>query len=115
MTDNDIIKALEQCTTVGCSTSCPMFDNGYDSTSKCWYALLSKSLSIITHQKAEIERLQDDLDVVNHTIAYFKSKAIKEFAERLKNHFNDGDGVLYEHFLVHYQIDNLVKEMVGED
>ena len=72
----------------------------------------------INRQKAEIERLkgwQDLLKAEKHSL--IKAEAIKEFAERLKNKLTacsktiDGE---CEYLICDYDIDNLVKEMVGD-
>jgi uncharacterized metal-binding protein len=65
----------------------------------------------IAEQKAKIERLED----VN--IRLTKAEAIKEFAERLKEKkksINITIGLDYEVCFVS-DIDNLLKELVGED
>lgn len=61
--------------------------------------------------KAKIERLQKLLDdKCDRCIARDKSEAIKEFASRLKY------GVPQEYGVIScYDVDNLVKEMVGEE
>ena len=113
MSDKDIIKALKCCS----------YDN-YQ-CDNCPYAyktctVYKDSIDLINHQKAEIERLRSmnraklatihDLQIELKTA---KSEAIKEFAERLKIYscrFRDG------HDMVDVIcIDNLVKEMVGDD
>ena len=81
-------------------------------------------LRVIDSQQAEIERLQQEtkhtndlrLEIFENKRAWerlAKSKAIKEFAERLKN--ND----FFANFTYKGEakliIDNLVKEMVGDD
>lgn len=94
------------------------------------YADLSK---IIKDQKAEIERLgrgitlnykfneeqvntiqEQCLTMVKRNAAEIKANAIKEFAERLKGDWQDND-YYWEESDVYKWIDNLVKEMVGEE
>ena len=119
LTDNEIIKALECCTGdfEGCA-SCPLYDHCCDRG----YKLIYYALDLINRQKAEIERLkglkkhhQELINELNKGIAEAKAEAIKEFAERLKKnklHVED-EGQIFK--MVHcYDIDNLVKEMVGE-
>lgn len=114
MTDNEIIKALECC---GVDTSCEGCP--YHDVSLCQDNLCKDALSLINRQKAEIERLQGLLVEWKKagykyadSIENIKAEAIKEFAERLKReavtHKNFGELVYVE------DIDNLVKEMVGE-
>lgn len=76
------------------------------------YADLS---DIIKDKNAEIEKLQTDYSSMQSTLAKMsmgvaeaKAEAIKEFAERLKPMLGFGRYTSYE------DIDNLVKEMVGE-
>lgn len=121
MTDNEIIKALECCKPKqnrNCG-DCPAYDLG----NFCAAELRENALDLINRQKkAEIEKLKSA-----------KSEAIKEFADRLKekdgyyNHIFD-DCVNTEFCSHNYvkgrkeksreirkTIDNLVKEMVGEN
>lgn len=60
---------------------------------------------VLARQQAEIERLRTDFDVVNHTISYFKARAIKEFAEIIVADYPE----------MEYYLDKLVKERVGEE
>lgn len=119
MTDTEIKKALECCATDTCFTnSCPFEDesDGFD-ISKCTSSLSRIALDLINRQQAEIERLKSrdmQVEVSDMLEKEIKAEAIKEFAERLKGKFNNDADVLYEQPLVHYQIDNLVKEMVGD-
>ena len=144
MTDNKIIKALEcfvipkdfnECgNCVGCA---------FESKGLCHqnmsYEIAKLSLDLINRQKAEVERLNveldnkqfrcDSCDRIGLTrgeylicIKRAKAEAIKEFAEKVKNKLwdlptmSDEEGE-YDYVcmesLVDY-IDNLVKEMVGE-
>lgn len=67
-----------------------------------------------THQNAEIERLQKLLDdKCDRCIAKDRAEAVKEFAERLKEKAWHGMWETINHVDVD-EIDNLVKEMVGE-
>jgi hypothetical protein len=120
MTDNDIIKALEMCTSCGCIESCPMFFNGTDSTSNCRYALLGKALTLINRQKAEIERLSSDRYLLKEDgtmmllprtdVTKIKAEAIKEFEDRiLEKAMETGS-----YFAVKSIITSVKKEMVGE-
>ena len=73
-------------------------------------SLVNETIDLINRQKAEIERLQKLLDdKCDRCIARDKSEAIKEFASRLKC------GVPQEYGVIScYDVDNLVKEMVGD-
>lgn len=122
MTDNEIIKALECCT-----------DESYENCNECPYStdtlscerlkLLEDSLELINRQNAEIERLKKEVFVardayisIQDRYEHTKAEAYKEFAERLNEKaqiadcFDSYNMVVGTHF-----IDNLLKEMVGEE
>ena len=103
MTDNEIIKSM-QCV-MGNEMNC----------SECTYQRIlpfpscrnmcaKNALDLINRQNAEIERLLQKLQQA-------QSKAIKEFAERLKKRFYLSAGRCVVDV---YHIDNLVKEMAGD-
>ena len=83
-------------------------------------SLVNETLELINRQQAENERLQKKVEELSEVLSESirirykeaKSEAVKEFAERLKEnkftHRNFGQLVYVE------DIDNLVKEMVGE-
>lgn len=82
--------------------------------------LIKESNKLVERQDKAINRLQADNSSMQSTLAKMsmgveeaKAEAIKEFAERLKKekftHTNFGELVYVE------DIDNLVKEMVGEN
>ena len=110
MTDNEIIKALECCAKNewNCDDNCPFFK-------KCSKTLMAKSsLNIINRQKAEVERLNIELQSMRSAANSYKmhyetekSEAIIEFAEMLKNCF----AISGDYLDIINIIDNLVKEM----
>lgn len=134
MTDKEIIKALECCKKDDC-------DNCPNDFGNCYANLSGYSLDLINRQKAEIKRLRKEVNLVSIqfqdmqeryeeaqteierlnninfgvdlSIGSIKTEAIKEFAERLKEEAlpkcDWDDCVNVE------DIDNLLKEMVGED
>ena len=112
LTDNEIIKALEYCYghNVGDAPcgDCPRFNH----PDGCVHA--RDALDIINRQKAEIERLNNHILDVTKMV---KAEAVKEFAERLKTRCYPWETYGHFHSLVTSEecIDNLVKEMVGED
>ena len=127
MTDNEIIKALECCSTGetydDCEKNgCPLY---LGITMGCKYIdkenqLYSDALDLINRQKAEIEKLKGSTIVSNIMESQrikreAKAEAYKEFAERLNEKaqiadcFDSYNMVVGTHF-----IDNLLKEMVGE-
>ena len=125
MTDSEIVKALECCTTKnGCCLDCPCWD--YDE-GKCIDFDHSDLFVFIKHQKAEIERLKktragDALVIrgvrgsgkssfVTQRVLSVRKATVNEFAEKLKPMHkvlcvDEGDW--------YTEIDNLVKEMVGD-
>ena len=86
-------------------------------------AVLLGSLDIINRQKAEIERLQkinDSFTDIGKLYSEVKAEVVKEFAERLKKIIRLEDDCQYDCVNCYYEcgdyvidIDNLVKEMVG--
>ena len=112
MTDNEIIKALECCGRESCN-GCP-YRNG-----KCHQGnpMIRDARDLINRQKAEIESLKKtafdkglDLSVI-YKIA--KDKAIKDFAKQVKMELCYEFGGLLPSSIAN-RIDNLVKEMTGE-
>ena len=105
-TDEEIIKRLEKCVKRG--------NRNYDT---------DIVLDLINRQKAEIERLKQSLNIEleNFATEYdnkIKSEAVKEFAERLKTEYAKGMSWFKKkesYYVDAGDIDNLVKEMVGED
>lgn len=115
-TDNEIVKALECCCKdnyEGDCQNCPLQLNG-----GCNVILAEHALDLINRQKAEIDEKSNRLREVLSIVAELKTEAIKEFAERLKQHcapggdFGDPCGVLT---VTDRWIDQLVKEMTGEN
>lgn len=128
MTDNEIIKCLQICSTYGGKcTACPAYVKV--DRSKCKQVLVG-ALDIINRQQAEIERLKEcpkcvyeyDGEMTEYcsqspcpnfkTVEEIKSEAVKEFAERLKEkayQFPCAIGV--EYAVTIRAIDDLLKEM----
>ena len=117
MTDNEIIKALECCIKDNCDCgecpAIPVCQHDFD----CPKTI---ALELINRQKAEIERLVKGFEevkkgieeakvLVAKDIAKAKAEAVKEFAERLKKELSFGKHIQAD------QIDNLLKEMVGDN
>lgn len=129
MTDKDIVKALEHCAnyknhTVSC-IDCPL-------CGKCDINSLEQfALDLVKRQQAEIERLRklhqlavDEREAnvkgFTETLDKIHNKAIKEFAERLKESAHDLDISFgygtppYVKVVTVGEIDNLVKERTEE-
>ena len=125
MTDNEIIKALE------CLTGEPKLCKGcpYDGTEHypfCREHCAKDALDLINRQKAEIEMFQAGLVEIQKglveaktllikDIQKAKSEAIKDFAERLKKKAIHPYLELSVQAVFLEDIDNLVKEMVGDN
>ena len=114
MTNNEIIKALECCKVApqNCD-NCPMLN------AECQQGLPKVALDLINQQQTRIKNLDFcygklSFDNINLTkeLKTAKAEAIKEFAEKLKKRFYLIAGRCVVNV---YQIDNLVKEMVGEE
>ena len=118
MTDNEIIKALE------CCPSKEYIVTYYDDEE----IIVGDILTFIKRQQAEIERLEAEYtracaerDARICTADFFKAEAIKEFAERLKEKSSkislvcSGALVKTDYTIAGTDLDNLVKEMVGDD
>nr|DAP55430.1 MAG TPA: hypothetical protein [Caudoviricetes sp.] len=124
-TDEEIIKVLECCAyNDGCK--------GCKYSKQCDGAsYLIDALDLINRQNAEIERLKEcpkcvyeyDGEVTEYcvqgpcsnfkTVEQIKTEAYKEFAEKLKE--KHCDIVLYGEIVTVNTIDNLLKEMVGDE
>lgn len=127
-TDEEIIRNYEWC--IGCTSDrckeCTMDEEGF-----CEEELQDLVLDLINRQKVEIERLQKEVNLVSALFQdlqertdEIKAEAYKEFAEKIKKsikenvdeawHRDDGNGI-YDAEYVLDDIDNLLKEMVGEE
>ena len=113
MTDNEIIKALEVCTSeLQDCVLCQLLDN-------CDPLVLDgQALDLINRQQAEIERLKIENQSLRSAANSYKihydearAEAVKEFAYRLKERQQTfiGDEYTYK-FIYLIEIDNLVKE-----
>ena len=122
MTDNDIIKALEHCTSSTTSEACngcPLF-----STTICTEmenGLRIYALGLINRQKAEIEQWKEEANKYQNLwcqavmdVQAAKSEAIKEFAESVKKNRRAILNAIYDRTEYSNIVDNLVKEMTEE-
>ena len=122
MTDEQIVEALKYCSkgeTI--CFMCPL----YNKTDHCVDMLAKNALDLIDRQQAEIERLEKIRKADNNLITSLnkcyetaKAEAIKEFAEKLKEKcyedFQETDEMLSP-YVTDDDIDNLLKEMLGEE
>ena len=119
LTDKEIVKALECCITNNYGArecvECPLFSCDTCKSDLCKYVL-----DLINRLQAENERLQQTVEDKGGLILIdnAKAEAYKEFAERLKEkiivEYNEYDEQEYPRARIK-DIDNLLKEMVGED
>lgn len=104
--DNEIKKALECCSENAPCSECPMWERGPN----CVDGLYRYALNLINRLQAENERLSK---ITRPLIAEIKAEAMTEFAEELKEKsFKTYD---WRGMVKVVDIDNLLKEIVGED
>ena len=125
MTDKEIIKALECCINDENCENCPLHHKKIENACVLTVVEFYKEiLDLINRQQAEIERLnirlrkeRHQFDDLGKMYSEIRAEAIKEFAQRLKKEKYSvcaGHG-MSECVVSVYDINNLVKEMVGED
>ena len=124
MTDSEIIKALECCK--GADTDCWECEL-FDCCKVTVQEIMQNALDLINRQKAEVERLNKEVDRLSQCVLYndgivadlekdlfnAKAEAYKEFAERLKESaftINQCEEILFKE-----NIDNLLKEMESDN
>jgi len=127
LTDEEIIKALECCSTPCCKCDeCPLYCVGVNCSS---FELHRYALDLINRQKTENDKLNgelisalSELSLTRASLNNAKAEAYKEFAERLKEEMRLEDDCDYNCQECCYEcndyviaIDNLLKEMVGEE
>lgn len=132
MTDNEIIKALECCTSdwSPCMADCK-YDADVVNSQECMENLMRDALALINRQKAEIERLRGPnraypfCNLIGGCLVFSKSlkdyndmrkgiesEARKEFADRVKGLLSLNVRVSNEDYLeITEDIENLLEEM----
>ena len=118
MTDNEIVKALELC----CDDSFRCNECPYHSFtfSECDEIIRRAALDLINRQQAKIVRLETENNQfadIGKMYSEIKAEAINEFAERLKENLIEEsyDDVQFFKVVGESDINNLVKEMVGDE
>lgn len=142
LTDEEIIEALDLCTQQNGSIPCYDCPCWNDDEQECKGIDYTATLDLIKRQKSEIERLKSANDekfrqwdmlaektkthyanLYNEAKDKLKAEAYKEFAERIKLSIkanvvetlcNDVRGVYKAEYVLD-DIDNLLKEMVGDE
>ena len=123
MTDNEIILGFDCCIHGWCDERCPYYGRGY--IGYCVAQNGEDLLGLVKQQQAEIERLTINMNAFGlgmkreaEKASNARAEAITEFAQRLKEVGIPVEGKRgFEGVFVlatNFQIDNLVKEMVGE-
>ena len=118
LTDEEVVKALECCKDCSINLNFEIVQKIEDKNKE-----ILELIDIINSLKAEIERLKKEVFVardayisIQDRYEHTKTEAYKEFAERLNEEaqiadcFDSYNMVVGTHF-----IDNLLKEMVGEE
>ena len=125
MNDEEIIEKLNKWLKEICNAYETHLANGgrKDTDYEEYIDLLNSTLDLIYRQQAEIEKLKEEIQITKDAYTMLqtkneiiKSEAVKEFAERLKEKSfktirNYG---LTKDVVEVCDIDNLVKEMVGD-
>ena len=123
MTDNDIIKAWEDCRfqdPIQDCTDCPLCDR----QEHCGLFFRRFAIDLINRKDAEIERLERSVEMWSEDAkCHFnarqtaKAEAVKEFAERFKSKaWVDKTLLGYPYYNISFRtFNNLVKEMVGDN
>lgn len=120
MTDNEVIKALEEMADYPhyyeegqiLKNALDIINRLKDKEREYRGKVQSQRYEISCNQK-NIERYKGVIKIIEKDIAKAKYEAIKEFAERLKEETLTTDK--FGEILLVQDIDNLVKEMVGDD
>lgn len=114
-TDNEIVKALECCFIHVNCTNCPAAS---PPTEGCLSAVCKQAIDLYNRQKAEMERLKEAYALYEETtgLKWARAEAIKEFGERVKD-LVDNPALIRGRVIdiIIDTIDNLVKEMTGEN
>ena len=106
-TDEEIIKALECCSSAECE-KCEYVPQGdcYQGSLACNDDLMRSALDLIKRQKAEIAFWQD-------AAANAKREAVKKFSDRLKTYYRNLNSNTAA-VLVEYHIEKIKEEMLCE-
>lgn len=117
LTDNEIIKIKKRLKDIVEENELEYFH----SNTMGWYPEIRLAYMAIKHLQAENERLKENLNIEleNYATEYdnkIKAEAYKEFAERLKEKESEynADGFYCIKYIPRKEVDNLLKELVGD-
>ncbi|MBQ2388732.1 MAG: hypothetical protein II305_01635 [Clostridia bacterium] len=128
LSDDEIKKALECCSTASCISNKCHYEKLHDIPT-CTTKLTKDALDLINRQNAEIERLEslsqrlgNDVDLklkyiyeLEEKLKTAKAEAYKECIEKVKSEINKHSyGVLHK-TVINFKLDNLLKEMMGDN
>lgn len=122
-TDEEIKSSLEVIATTQNCNECKIRNCKWG-TCNCSQITANVALDLINHQKEEIERLKNrdmQVEVSDKLEREIKAEAVKEFAEKLEEKLcdcrtvSDGEYCGFDCGDTHECIDDLLKEMVGEE
>ena len=126
-TNEDIISSLKVIATTGNCNECKIRNCKWG-TCNCSQITANVALDLINRQNAEIKRLQKEVNLVSiqfqdlqERTDEVKLEAYKEFAEKLEEKLgcchiiSDGEYCGFDCGDTHECIDDLLKEMVGEE
>ena len=115
LTDEEVVKALECCKDCSINLNFEIVQKIEDKNKE-----ILELIDIINRQKVEIERLKKEVSVprdayisIQDRYEHTKAEAYKEFAERLKE--NTITKFDWNEYVEIEEVDNLLKEMVGEE
>lgn len=114
MTDNEIIKALEYCSSdISNCKKCPYLAVNCCTTVRC-----RDVLTLVERQQAEIEMLNNNMDAMvkehHNIVKSVKEDTIREFEEKVKakmTKYNEADGSYSFNVLTTEDITLIAKEM----
>ncbi len=126
MKNNEVLKVKDLLCRANCigreCKKCPYYDTA-ECINKADTHLLRKYVYELKDEnnrlKAENDRLEHQLETLCLTLKLAKAEAVKEFAKSLKSHTrkmqsSDFNGEFWDKAVLVSDIDNLVKEMVGD-
>lgn len=119
-TDKEIESSLKVIATTRNCNECKIRNCKWG-TCNCSQTTANAALDLINRQKVEIERLKEFIVEISRYDKEIKSESVKEFAEKLKEKIsdchivNDGEYCGFDCGDIHECINNILKEIIGEE